>query len=64
MSLAELLSLLVTVIRTVPCAKHFTKPLASTVATFVLELVHVTALFVAFAGAIVAVSCTVSLSDK
>ena len=51
--------LAVAVMVTVPTAFAVTLPSASTVATAVLLLLHVTVLTVAFAGATVAVSCAV-----
>ena len=42
-----------------PLATAVTKPFASTVATEVLLLLHVTLLLVAFSGVTVAVSCSV-----
>ena len=52
-------STVVTVIVADPCATAVTNPLALTVATPPLLVVHVTFLFVAFAGATAAVNCWV-----
>ena len=52
-------SVVVAVIVAVPFDLAVTRPLASTVATAVLLLVHVTDLFVALVGNTVAVSCVV-----
>ena len=52
-------SFVVTVIVALPAATPFTVPFASTVATFVLLLFHVTSWFVALLGATVAVNVVV-----
>jgi len=59
-----LLSAVVTVMTAVPALTAVTFPLASTAATALLPEVHVTALFVAFEGLMVAVRVSVPLTNR